>query len=135
MRPLIILPLIIILFKLAFAESSGLDTIKVVYHLNETDKIHLLISSVTEFRKEHPEASIEVVIHGPAVLRLGNTSSVADKIEELLKQNIRVGACSIAVRKSKLPPGILVNGVETLEQGGVSRIVELQKLGYAYIKI
>ncbi len=130
MKRLLPLVLVLSLINTVFAEP-----IKVVYHINDTDKIHLLISSVREFQKSVTQSHIEVVVQGPAVLRLGNTSSVADEVKELLENNVKIGACSTSMRKNKLPPGILVPGIEVLKQGAIARVVELQQQGSAYIKI
>lgn len=120
-----------------FMYSSALlgDTLKVVYHLNEREKAIVLVSSIQELLKLNPETQIEVVIHGSAIIRLAKDDGLNDKFEDLLSKGVVIGACSISMLKNDLRPDILADGVVQLKQGGVLRILELQKQGYYYIKI
>ena len=120
-----------------FMYSSALlgDTLKVVYHLNEREKAGVLISSVQELLKSNPENQIEVVIHSSAIIRLAKDGDLSAEFEGLLSKGVIIGACSTSMLKNNLRPDILIGGVVQLKQGGVLRILELQKQGYSYIKI
>lgn len=53
-----------------FSNASISETLKFVYHLNESEKAKILISSVNALLASNPEADIKVVIHSKAVVRL-----------------------------------------------------------------
>ncbi|WGO99557.1 DsrE family protein [Saccharophagus degradans] len=111
------------------------DSFKVVYHVNEPEKVKLLISSVEELLNVTPDSIVEVVVHGPGIIRLSKSDSGSSDVKALINRGVKVGACSISMLKRGLNPRLMVNGVVQLEQGGVYRVLELQKLGYYYIKI
>lgn len=117
------------------ASSPLAEPLKVVYHLNEVEKTRILISSIKELLASDPEAQIEVVIHGPAIVRLDKASGLRAQIESLIEQGVIIGACSTSMLNNKLRPGMLIDGITELKQGGVLRIIQLQKQGFWYIKI
>ena len=85
--------------------------------------------------KSNPEIQIEVVIHSSAIIRLAKDDGLSTKFEGLLSKGVIIGACSISMLKNNLRLDILIDGVIQLKQGGILRVLELQKQGYSYIKI
>lgn len=79
---------------------------------------------------------IEIVAYGPGLGFLTQSSKQADRIKSLAMQDIRFSACGntmekIAKKTGKEPK--LIEGVQVVT-AGVSRIMELQEQGYAYIR-
>ena len=109
--------------------------LKIVYHLNEMEKATIVISSIREILKTYPDAEIIAVIHGPAIIRLAKSDGLMNEFKDLLESGVEIGACNTSILKSSLRPGLMVEGVTLLSQGGVQKIIELQQLGYIYIKI
>lgn len=79
---------------------------------------------------------IEIVAYGPGLGFLTKSSKQATRIKSLALQDIRFSACGntmakIAKKTGKEPK--LIEGVHIVT-AGVSRIMELQEQGYAYIR-
>ncbi len=79
---------------------------------------------------------IEIVAYGPGLGMLTAKSKYADRVKSLAVQDIKFSACMNTMNKIKAKKGHLpklTEGVETVK-AGVSRILELQEEGYAYIR-
>jgi len=125
---------ITILFVL-FSFVVNADPLKVVYHLNEGEKASILIASLNELIKTNDELDVKVVVHGSAVIRLSSRDTLSSKLEELLNKGVKIGVCSISMLKQGIKHSLIMEGVELIKEGGVQRILNLQKQGYLYIKI
>ncbi len=134
------------------------DIIKVVYHADYADprRFSAMLTSinnmVTYYQNEFIEYDVRIVFvaHGIRFLtgdKLENTPFAADAALEERRENLagRLGSlnsvqdvklelCDITRSQIKLDAGKLVDGVE-LVPSGVVRIAELQRDGFAYIKI
>ena len=79
---------------------------------------------------------IEVVAYGPGLGLLTKAGNQADRVKSLAVQNIRFSACGNTIAKITKKTGKepqLVEGVQVVK-AGVSRIMELQQQGYAYVR-
>ncbi len=79
---------------------------------------------------------IEIVAYGPGLSLLTDKSKQAQRVESLATQNIRFSACANTMKGIKKKTGKepkLIHGVQVVP-AGVSRIIELQEQGYAYIR-
>jgi len=79
---------------------------------------------------------IEVVAYGPGLGLLTQNDSHASRVKSLAVQNIRFSACGNTMAKVARKTGkqpVLVEGVKVVK-AGVSRILQLQQQGYAYIR-
>lgn len=79
---------------------------------------------------------VEIVAYGPGLGLLTDKSKQADRVKSLAVQNITFSACNNTMKKmskktGKLPT--LLEGVRTVP-AGVSRLMEAQEEGYAYIR-
>jgi intracellular sulfur oxidation DsrE/DsrF family protein len=79
---------------------------------------------------------IEIVAYGPGLGFLTKSSKQAKRIKSLAMQDIHFSACGntmakIAKKTGKEPK--LIEGVKIVT-AGVSRIMELQEQGYAYVR-
>ena len=114
----------------AIAEQS-----KVVLHVSTPQKMTMLVNNVKNLRENlGPTADIVVVINGPAVIRFSNLAESREHLDQLLTENADVLICSSAMSNRKLSRVQLLEGTTYLENGGVSKLVELQQEGYIYIK-
>ena len=109
---------------------------KVVLHLSDPHKLHVLVNNVNNIRQAYgDQVDIVVVVNGPAVTRFGKVSNTDKQVKAMLDQDAEVSVCSIAMKNRDFPPDQLIDGVTYLKQGGVARLIELQQQGYSYIKI
>lgn len=79
---------------------------------------------------------IEVVAYGPGLGLLTDKSKQAERVTSLATQNIRFSACGNTMAKVAKKTGQqpkLLEGVQVV-QAGVSRIMQLQQQGYAYVR-
>ena len=80
--------------------------------------------------------AIEIVAYGPGLSLLTVDSSQAPRVASLSFQDVTFSACGNTMEKIKKDTGklpVLIEGVGIVP-AGVSRILELQELGYAYIR-
>ncbi|PYM23330.1 MAG: hypothetical protein DMD78_12075 [Candidatus Rokuibacteriota bacterium] len=114
---------------------------KIFYHLNEAGNAKA-IAVLTNIQNhvdtvgwENIEA-LELVVHGPALRTFRAKDldpEVRGKVEKLLVGGLRIDACQIALKSQKLELRELLEGL-TAVPSGVARVMELQELGYAYVK-
>lgn len=110
--------------------------VRVVFHINEAEKLSVLVNNATNLKKDMgKDVIIEVVVNGTAVTRLASSSNTGDSLKLMLDAGIELGACSNAMRNTKLDASMLYPGVKIVEEGGITRIVHRQQQGYLYIKI
>ena len=79
---------------------------------------------------------IEVVAYGPGLGLLTKKSNQADRVKSLAVQNITFSACNNTMNAVKRKTGklpVLLTGVRVVP-AGVSRLMEAQEEGYAYIR-
>lgn len=118
------------------AYAAGDHRAKVVLHLSNQHKLHVLVNNVKNIREAYGDkVDIVVVVNGPAVTRFGKLANSNEQVREILHMRVDLQVCSSAMRFRDLPPEQLIEGVTYLKQGGVVRLIELQQQGYAYIKI
>ena len=109
---------------------------KLVIHLNDPARLAELVNVVTNTTEAfNKNVDIVVVVNGPAITRLASFSNNQESIQAILNTGAELGACSNAMQNKKLDASQLIKGVTVIKEGGVVRIMQLQKAGYSYIKI
>lgn len=79
---------------------------------------------------------IEIVAYGPGLGLLTMKSKQAERVSSLSMQNITFSACGNTMKKVEKKTGkkpVLIDGVKVVA-AGVSRIIDLQEIGYSYIR-
>jgi intracellular sulfur oxidation DsrE/DsrF family protein len=116
------------------------DKPQVVYHLSDADKVSFVLNNV----KNHiagvggPE-NIEIVVvsHGPAVgqfVDIDAVDRVRNGVAELEAKGVTFEACANTLEALGVAPDELLPGFKIAEKGGVTRIAELDRQGYAYLR-
>ena len=136
MKPLVS-SFFLLLFSIAYSQTlTAAAENKVVLHLNTPEKMTMLVNNVKNLRdKLGKQADIVIVVNGPAVSRFTSLSSSRTQLDEILSLNANVSICSIALENGNLSKVNLLEGTTYLEDGGATKLVELQQAGYAYIKL
>jgi len=125
----------------AKAEASAApDKSKVVYHLNDLDKVSFVLGNI----KNHYEGvggpehvTIALVVHGPALKSFqaaGATAEHSKRIAEFSKAGLQLNACGNTMKAQNVTLKDLLPGFVAAEQGGVVRLAELQSQGYVYLR-
>jgi intracellular sulfur oxidation DsrE/DsrF family protein len=124
----------------AATEAAPQGKLKVVYHLNDLDKVNFVIGNI----ENHLEGvggpdhvTIALVVHGQA-LRAFHAGSANPDVTRRLGQFSRAGlelaACGNTMKSQKVGLKDLLPGFISADRGGVVRIAELQSQGYLYLR-
>src|SRR5262245_18659755 len=122
------------------AHAATPDKSKVVYHLNETDKVQFVIGNIENHFEGvggADKVTIALVVHGPALRAFHAATASPDvkkRLSPLSTAGLEVGACGNTMKGQKVTLKDLLPGFVSLEQGGVVRIAELQSQGYVYLR-
>lgn len=127
--------ILLCLFNLLCIANTQAEPLKVVYHINELEKTQILINSINATLSANVESEVKVIFQGSAIIRLATDSDINTDVRALIRKGVSFGACSISIINKNLSELRLIEGVEIIGEGGVVRILQLQKQGYGYIKI
>jgi intracellular sulfur oxidation DsrE/DsrF family protein len=122
------------------AHAATPDKSKVVYHLNETDKVQFVIGNIENHFEGvggPDKVTIALVVHGPALRAFHAATAspdVKNRLASLSTAGLEIGACGNTMKGQKVTLKDLLPGFVSLEQGGVVRIAELQSQGYVYLR-
>lgn len=128
------------LLMAATAALADDDKLDVVYHVSDEDKVGFALNNI----QNHIDGiggpkkiNVILVSHGPAVKRFNDieaVNSVRENVAKLQEQGVVFEACANTLAALNLEPDELLTGFVIAEEGGVTRIAELQSKGYAYLR-
>ena len=122
------------------ARAATPDKSKVVYHLNDLDKVAFVIGNIEnhfEGMGGPDKVTIALVVHGPALKAFHAASANPDvrkRLATFAKSGVELAACANTLKGQKVAVDDLLPGFVSLERGGVVRIAELQSQGYVYLR-
>lgn len=122
------------------AQAATPDKSKVVYHLNDSDKVQFVINNIEnhfEGMGGPDKVTIALVVHGPALRAFHAATANPDikgRLAGFAKSGVELSACGNTMKAQKVTVNDLLPGFVSLEKGGVVRIAELQSQGYAYLR-
>ncbi len=133
-----------LLLPLLLAFSAGValaqDKPKVVYHVADEDKVVFTLNNIANHIQGAggaEQVTIALVTHGDAVRRFIDIEAVdrvRGAVANLQQQGVTFEACANSLELMGYERDELLDGFIIAEQGGVTRIAELQSQGYAYIR-
>ena len=97
----------------------------------------IALNNAVNVQKAIPGATVEIVAYGPGLGLLTMASKEKDRVTSLaLNEGLTFSACGntmkkVAKKKGAMPK--LISGVKVVT-AGVTRIMELQSMGYAYVR-
>lgn len=117
------------------------DTVQhVVYHLSEPTRVNFVMGNIKNHiaGKGGPgKIKIVLVIHGPALEAFAKAKSTPDmklQIQGRADDGVSFVACGNTIKALKLASTDMPDGFDIAEEGGVTRIADLQAEGYLYIR-
>jgi intracellular sulfur oxidation DsrE/DsrF family protein len=116
------------------------DRSKVVYHLSDLDKVAFVLGNIGNHYKGvggPDKVTIALVVHGPALKAFEKKAAARDLARHVgvfAKDGLQLNACGNTMKAQKITLDDLLPGFVKAEQGGVVRLVELQSMGYAYLR-
>jgi uncharacterized protein len=122
------------------ATAATPDAAKVVYHLDELDKVDFVLGNIANHYKGMggpDKVTIALVIHGPALKAFhaaGASPDLTKRAGEMTKSGLQLNACINTMHAQNVALKDLLPGFVVADKGGVVRIAELQSLGYAYLR-
>jgi hypothetical protein len=110
---------------------------KVVFHLDfdDTPAFELALVNITNFLKDVEDAEVVLLANGFAVKLFVKSSAkkFAEKLEELSRKGVKFYVCNNALNAHIISREDVFEFCEIVP-AGVTKLVELQESGYAYIK-
>ncbi|MGJ4953457.1 DsrE family protein [Bradyrhizobium sp. HKCCYLS20291] len=113
--------------------------LKVVYHLNEIDKVGFVLGNIQNHYDgvggpDH--VTIALVVHGPALRAFtsGAATDIRSRLAHLSRAGLALAACGNTMKAQNLTLGDLLPGFTVADRGGVVRLAELQSQGYLYLR-
>ena len=124
----------------AATEAPAAAKLKVVYHLNDLDKVNFVLGNIEnhfEGAGGPDNVTIALVVHGPALRAFHAASAnpdVSKRIGQFSKAGLQMAACGNTMKSQHVTVNELLPGFVAAEKGGVVRIAELQSQGYLYLR-
>ncbi|QWG14335.1 DsrE family protein [Bradyrhizobium sediminis] len=124
----------------AAADAAAPAKLKVVYHLNDLDKVSFVLGNIQNHfdgvgGPDH--VTIALVIHGQALRAFHSASANPDitrRVGQFSKAGLELAACGNTMKSQKVELKDLLPGFISADRGGVVRIAELQSQGYLYLR-
>jgi intracellular sulfur oxidation DsrE/DsrF family protein len=113
---------------------------KVVYHLDDREKIAMALGNIQNHFNAFSDGGrvdIALVVIGEPLgdFRLGaDAERTTPKLRGLVDKGLTPYACANTMAWLKLTLADLAPGFQIAEKGGVVKLAELQRRGYAYIR-
>ncbi len=122
------------------ALAAAPDVPRVAYHLSDMDKVAFVLGNIAnhiEGMGGPDKVAIVLVVHGPALNAFRQSAANPDIVRKLSKasaQGVGLEACGNTLKAQKLTLAELLPGFVLVDQGGVTRLAQLQAEGYAYLR-
>ena len=124
----------------AATETPATGKLKVVYHLNDLDKVNFVLGNIQNHfdgvgGPDH--VTIALVVHGQALKAFHSASAnpdVTKRVGQFSRAGLEMAACGNTMKSQNVTVKELLPGFVAAEKGGVVRIAELQSQGYLYLR-
>lgn len=124
----------------ADTETAPEAKLKVVYHLNDLDKVSFVVGNIQNHLEgvggaEH--VTIALVVHGQALKAFHAAAANPDplrRVGQLSKAGIELAACGNTMKSQNVGLTDLIAGFVSAERSGVIRTAELQSQGNPYLR-
>src|SRR5580692_6975713 len=122
------------------AEAATPDAAKVVYHLDDLDKVDMVFGNI----KNHytgmggpDKVTIALVVLGPALKAFHTdkaSNDVTQHTDDMKNNGLGPNACINTMKAQEVTLKDLLPGFVVADKGGVVKLAELQGQGYVYIR-
>lgn len=120
------------------ADSTGKNKIVIQVSTDDSKTQTIALNNAVNLQKEYgmDNIDIEVVAYGPGLGLLTAGNKQSSRVKSLALQNIHFSACGNTMHKVERKTGKKVHLTEGVQvvNAGVSRIMQLQQNGYAYVR-
>lgn len=127
-------------FAASRANAAAPAKLKVVYHLNDLDKVSFVLGNIQNHfdgvgGPDH--VTIALVIHGQALRAFHSATANPDvtrRVGQFSRAGLELAACGNTMKSQKVELKDLLPGFISADRGGVVRIAELQSQDYLYLR-
>lgn len=126
--------------SITFAVDGFEPAHKVVIQVSDADPaVHrLAISNAVNIQKFYgiDNVRVELVAYGPGLKLLMKDNENAKRVSSLMQQEISFSACGNTMKTIERKTGkksVMIEGIKVVP-AGLSRLIELQEQGYAYVR-
>ena len=124
----------------AATEPAASAKLKVVYHLNDLDKVSFVLGNIQNHLDgvggpDH--VTLALVVHGQALRAFHLAAANPDlskRVGQFSNAGLELAACGNTMTSQNVTLKDLLPGFVAAERGGVVRIAELQSQGYVYLR-
>jgi len=124
----------------AATEPAASAKLKVVYHLNDLDKVSFVLGNIQNHfdgvgGPDH--VTISLVVHGQALRAFHSASAnpdISKRVGQFSKAGLTLAACGNTMTSPNVGLKDLLPGFVAAERSGVVQIAELQSQGYLYLR-
>ena len=122
------------------ADAAESDVPRVAYHLSDADKVNFVLGNISNHidgMGGPDKVRIVLVVHGPALTAFHSTKANPDitrKLSGITTAGVELDACGNTMEAQKVGLDDLLPGFVRVDQGGVTRLAQLQAEGYAYLR-
>lgn len=119
---------------------SAAEKVNIVYHLSEADRVPFVLNNM----QNHidglggpDQVNMVLVVHGPAINALDDieaTDRVRSNVAALQEQGVQFEMCGNTLTVFNRSLEDVLPGFVAVNQGGVTRIGQLQTQGYVYLR-
>lgn len=127
----------------AFRASGAMaadGVMRVAYHLSDADKVGFVLGNIDNHivgAGGPGKVEIILVVHGPALTAFHTSKAnpdIASRVAKMSTAGVELDACGNTMKGQKVELSDLLPGFVRVDQGGVTRLAELQAQGYAYLR-
>jgi uncharacterized protein len=124
----------------AATEPTASAKLKVVYHLNDLDKVSFVLGNIQNHLDgvggpDH--VTLALVVHGQALRAFHSAAAnpdLAKRVGQFSKAGLELAVCGNTMKSQNVTLKDLLPCLIVAERGGVVRIAELQSQGYLYLR-
>ena len=124
----------------AATEPAAQARLKVVYHLNDLDKVNFVLGNIQNHLDGvggPDQVTIALVVHGQALKAFHAPSASPDlsrRVGQFSQSGLELAACGNTMKSQNVSLKDLLPGFISADKGGVVRLAELQSQGYLYLR-
>jgi intracellular sulfur oxidation DsrE/DsrF family protein len=121
------------------ATAAPPQKLKVVYHLNDLDKVNFVIGYIQNHLDGvggPDNVTIALVVHGQALKAFHSAAAnpvLAKRVGQFTRSGIELAACRNTMKSQNIGLKDLLPGFVAAERGGVVRLAELHSQSYLYL--
>jgi intracellular sulfur oxidation DsrE/DsrF family protein len=129
--------LLILITSIVLTTATAQQSAKVVLHLQSSDSLvhKSIVNQISNLKKSLPDATIELVCHGPGLeFLLKDKSRYVNRLDKMKLKDVSYVGCEFTMSQRNYKKEDLVPFAQTVPLG-IAEIVKKQAEGWLYVKM